>query len=102
MFATSATKTDRIEILAIVERQIGVERRIGGKRGGVVQDRIAVGSSFGDDLFADRAAGAAAIPDRELLPEILTQLGVKNARRGVGAAGGGIRHRDANRPFQPI
>ncbi len=92
---------DRVEILLVVERQMRIERAVHRERGGVMQNGVAVGRGPGDHLFANGAAGAATVFDGELLTEILAQLGVKDARRGVGAAGRRIRHDDPHRPIRP-
>ena len=67
-----------------------------------MQDRVAVRRGFGDHLFADRAAGAAAVLDGELLAEIVRSTpGIDDARGGVGAAGRRIGHDDPHRPIGP-
>src|SRR5262249_58135853 len=74
---------DRIEILAVVEGQDAIKRAVDRKRSGIVQDRVAVGRGFGDHFLADRAAGAAAIFDGELLAETLAEPGIDDARGRV-------------------
>ena len=92
---------NRIEILAVIERQVGIERAVHRERRGIVQNRVAVGIGLGDHGLADGAAGAAAIFDGEWLAKIFAELGVDDARRGVGAAGRRIRHHDPHRPVRP-
>ena len=74
MFGTSDDQEHRVEILAVVERQVRIERAVDRERGGVVQDGVAVGIGLGDQRLADGAAGAAAIFDDELLAEIAPTL----------------------------
>jgi len=93
---------DRIEILAVVEGQVAIKRAVDRKRSGIVQDRVAVGRGFGDHFLADRAAGAAAIFDGELLAETLAEPGIDDARGRVRATRRRIRHHDPHRPLRPI
>jgi hypothetical protein len=67
-----------------------------------VQDHVAVRRGLRDRFLADRAAGATAIFDGELLAEILAEPGIDDARGGVGAARGRIRHHHPHRTRRPI
>jgi hypothetical protein len=67
-----------------------------------VQDRVTVRRGLRDRFLADRAAGAAAIFDGELLAEILAEPGIDDARGGVGAACRWIRDHHPYRTRRPI
>ncbi len=59
---------DRIEILAGIVAEIGMERRRGAERAaGGHQQGVTVGRRLGDRARRHRAAGAAAIVDHDLL-----------------------------------
>ena len=64
-------------------------------------ERIAVRLGTRDLLGADAAAAADAVLDHELLAEPLAELLRDDAGDGVGAAAGGERHDEADRPLRP-
>ncbi|MDT4838576.1 hypothetical protein FQZ97_723360 [compost metagenome] len=83
---------DRDEILLDVVVELLVERRGDGMVRTADEDGIAVRHGLGRDAGTDRAAGAAAVVDHELLAQLLGQLRGQRARKGIGAAAGRERH----------
>ena len=100
-------QADRIEVLARVVAEVLQQARRGpDRRAGGHQDGVAVGRALGDRARRDRAAGAAAIVDDDLLAERLAHLVGDAARRGAGAAAGRERNDERDRarrigPAQP-
>ena len=84
-----------------VVRQL-VQRRAGGIARRHHGDRVAVRVGARRNLGADRAAGARAVVDDELLAELLGQPRRQQARDDVGAAAGRERHDHAHRPLGPF
>ena len=92
-------QADRREILARVVADIGIERRIDRERAGAAEhERVAVGRGLRDRARRDRAAGAAAVLDHDLLAERLAHLLGDDARHHVVAAAGRVGHDQRDRP----
>ena len=81
------------EILARIVTGVGIERRVDRERAGIgQQDGVAVGRGLCDRTGRDRAAGAAAVLDHDLLSERLAHPLGHQARQRVIAAAGRERH----------
>jgi hypothetical protein len=84
-------EADRRKILARVVADIGIEGRIDGERSGATEaERIAVGRRARHLPGRDRAAGAAAVLDHDLLAERRSHGIGDDARHGVVAAACGV------------
>jgi hypothetical protein len=84
-----ANHADRRKILARIVAGILVERGADRQRAGVAeQQRVTVGIALGDRLGADRAAGAGAIVDHDLLAEQFAHLVGNGAADDRGTAAG--------------
>jgi hypothetical protein len=84
-----------------VVRQL-VERSAGGIGRRHHGERVTVRSGARRDIGADRAAGARAIIDDELLAELLEQTRRQQARDDIGAVAGRERYDHAHRPLGPF
>ncbi len=94
---------DRFEILFRIEAGLRIERRIDRDRAGVPeQQRVAVRRRGLDRAGAERAAGAAAIVDHELLLERRAELVGDDTRHRIDAAAGREWHDDGNGPGRII
>ena len=94
---------DSGEVLARVERQLGVEGGGDGVRGDRVEaDRVAIRSRLGDDVRADIAAGAGAVLDDELLARQFGEFLADDARESVGRAAGRKHHDVFNGSIGPV
>ncbi len=90
---------DRVEVLArIVAEVLHEAGRRPDRRAGHHQQRVAVGRGLRDRAGRDRAAGAAAVVDDDLLAEDFAHLVGDAARRGAGAAAGRERNHQGDRP----
>ena len=86
-------QTDRREILARVDVELGVEARIDREGAGVAeQQRVAVWRGARGGAGADGSPAAAAIVDHHGLAEGIGQLLRHHASHGVDAAAGRIGH----------
>jgi hypothetical protein len=84
---------DRREVLARIEAGIGVEARVDGNGSGVAEEqRVAVGRALDEGARADEAGAAGAVVDHDLLAEFARELLRDDARHGVDAAAGRVRH----------
>ncbi len=98
-----ADQPDRREILARVVADVAVERRIDRERAGAAEhQRVAVGRGLRHRARGDRAAGAGAVLDDDVLAERLAHLLGDDARHHVVAAAGGVRHHQRDRPGRII
>ena len=84
-----ADHADRRKILARIVAGVLVERGADRQRAGVTQQqRVAIGIALGDRLGTDRAAGAGAVIDHDLLAEQFAHLVGNGATDDRGAAAG--------------
>ena len=89
---------DRIEVLArVIAEVLHQAGRRADRRAGDHQQRVAIGRGLGDRTGRNRAAGAAAIVDDDLLAERLAHLVGNAARGGAGAAARGERDHQGDR-----
>ena len=92
----------RREILVVVERELGIERRVHRERGGVVQHGVAVGSA----LAAAASPMVPPAPPRLSMtncsPHSSPSFGEQDPADGVGAAGRRIGHDHPHRPGRPV
>ena len=88
---------DRDEILRHAVWQFGISGRHHHLRGGIHQERVAIGVGFGGHRRAERRAGAAAVLEYEILADLLADLFEHDAAGDVGGAAGGERHHDLDR-----
>ena len=82
---------DRHEIADRIERQLLVQARVDGERGGDAEQRVAVGRRFGDRFGSVQTARAGTVIDDERLPERLAHALRDHARREIGRAAGALR-----------
>jgi len=91
----------RHEVLERIVRQLRVQGGGDHVRAVGEHERVPVRRRLGDLRGADRAAGAAAILDHELVGELLRQLLRDGPRGDVGQSAGRERHHDADRLGRP-
>ena len=89
------------EVARRVITRIRIGRRHDHVRGGMDQQRVAVGIGLGDGAHADRAAGAEAVLDHDRLAELGRETLGDRAGDDVGPAAGAERHDDADRLCRP-
>ncbi len=93
---------DRRESLLRIVRHALVHQLVVRERPGrAEQDRVAVGSGFGDGSAPDIAACAGTIVDDELLAKSLAEILRERTRQQVGAPAGGKRHDHGDGPRRP-
>src|SRR5690606_18385356 len=88
---------DRREIALRIVRELGIDGGRSGERRGVEQQGMAVGRRFRDDGGADRAAGAGAVVDHDLLAPGGDQLRSVHAGEQIGRAARGEGNDDPDR-----
>ena len=79
-----------------------IQGRVDCKRCRRKQQRIAIGTGFGDQLRADESARTTAVVHDERLSRLHSEIVGKQPRLDVGAAAGAERHDQANRPLGPL
>ena len=93
---------DRRQVLDRVIGHLGHGRQDHDLRLHAPQQRVAVGGRARDAFDRDRAAGAGAVLDHELLAEHVAEALRDDARHAVGVAAGRERHDDLHRPVRPV
>ena len=84
-------QADRGEILARIVTGVGVERRVDRERAGAAEDqRVAVRCTPRHGPRGDRAAGAAAVLDDDLLAQRLAHFVGDDTGHGIVAASRGV------------
>jgi hypothetical protein len=97
-----SNQADGREILARVVTGVGIETWIDRHRAGVTeQERVAVGLGLGDRPGAERAAGAAAVVDHDVLLERDRKLFRNDASDRIDAAARRERHDKRDGPRRP-
>jgi hypothetical protein len=92
---------DRREVAQRVVAELRIERRVDRHRAGVGHpQRIAVGRRLGDELGADRAAGAGLVVDHDGLPERALQLVDEQSCVRIERATGREADDDLHRPLR--
>jgi len=89
---------DAAEVLARVERHLGVEAAVGRERArGTHTHGVAVRRRLRDDAHADVPPGTWPVLHHDRLPQVLVELRNQHAHDGVRAAAGreGHHHLDA-------
>jgi hypothetical protein len=92
---------ERDQVLLEVVVELGVHRRRDGVVHRAHEDVVAVGRRARRDAGAQRAAGAAAVVDDQLLAGLLGELRRQRPGEGVGAAAGRERHDHHHRLGRP-